>query len=849
MTGIIPRDFDALLAHADWVQRLSGQLCRDQHAAADAAQETWLQALRRPPGPGGSVRGFFATVLHNVVRMRGRSDRRVERRERAAADRNDLAESAADACARAELQQFVVREVLALPEPQKALVLLHYFEGCDVAELARGHGMSADAVRSHLRRARDTLRLRLQSKDGPARRAFGALLLGHTTSAPWLLVGATMATLMKTKLVSAAAVVAIAAWAFWQFAVPPVEPTRSTGTVATAVDPDRAAVHGTSTETATGNVHSADEGTVQRTAASMPDSPRRLVRCQLVGLRERMPWTAAIHVRLFVGKEPRGALLESPDTHGVFAIVVPAGMPDGIAARFTAEDPNYADLDVMADLAVTSHRADPYELVVQPLATIVGTVVDHRGKPVKVARISAFAWVAGRPRAPRVDSMPNGVSGGFVLRPPMQGELFLVALAMEHVEVVRRVAVFGGVRNDLLPATARVRSVFGAETDAGVMMLAQPAMITGEVRDPQGRPVADERVYWYPGESSEVDLELDREVHLVGGTWNEPMLAGATKTDAQGRFRLPGRAGAQGWLHLMNGRDYRYEPFVGYRDVRAPADVTIQLGGNTAVVRVLRGGKPVPNVTIRPEPPGESTASVTDERGEVRLLREHAKVQQLSLRGVGPLPIAIELPLDTAPDRAIVIELGDDPGAPVVFDVTSAFPVEQFGAVLHKIGGAKREQTSMRAVRDPASGEIRGHIAPGDYRLEVWWSKQGGDNDRFVLRQTQTVLVPASGVRIPLVLQHGGRLRIQARDRDGLQLAGVITLRGTGGTEEKPRLDAASGDDLVDGRLPGNGPVVTYSALAPGSWEVTLDLGARGVHRRTVEVRACEIAEVDGTVQ
>jgi hypothetical protein len=85
-------------------------------------------------------------------------------------------EAAADAAARAEMHRFLVQQVLALPEPQRALVLLHYFEGEEVAVLARQCGLTANAVRAHLRRARDTLRLRLQQGDGTVRHGYALVL-------------------------------------------------------------------------------------------------------------------------------------------------------------------------------------------------------------------------------------------------------------------------------------------------------------------------------------------------------------------------------------------------------------------------------------------------------------------------------------------------------------------------------------------------------------------------------------------------------------------------------------------------------------------------------------------------
>jgi len=840
VTGTVPRDLEALLAQADWVQRLSRQLCRDQHAAADAAQETWLAALRARPDARGSARGFLATVLHNVVRMRGRTERRGERRERAVAG-HGLAESAADACARAELQQFVVREVLALPEPQKALVLLHYFEGRSVAELARRHGMSADAVRSHLRRARDTLRARLQHHEGPARRAFGALLLGNTPSLPWLLVGATMVIGIKTKFVSAAAaIVAIAAWALWQFDVPNAQPTTSADLRASA--PPAAAQPAADAAANT-------EEAVQRTAFAVPETVAAapVVRCQLTGLHRNAAWTTPVEVR-FPAEPARDPVFAEPDAGGVFTFAAPAG-PEQFTARLVADDPNYADLDVAAALVQSRHAEHPYEIPVQPVARVVGSVVDFRGTPVPGARVSAFAWVDGRPRPPRHDAT-TGSDGVFRIKVPLESELFLAAVAMRPMDERERRFAQGPVpstataRSDLLPALARVPARLGATTPAGTLTLAQPAMITGELRDPQGRPVPDEQVNWWPMDGN-LDLEIDSgNVHLTGGSWDELIVAPWASTDEHGAFQIAARTGMKGTLYLAQGPS-RIEPFTDMRQVTAPAHVPIQLGGNSAVLRVVRGGEPVTGAYMLWEKFGGGSRPTTDERGELRLLRERAEVQKLTMKSRGE-SIDLELPLDTAPDRPIVLELGATVRAPVTFAVTSTHAVQQFAALFRAVGA--KSSDGLLVARD-AEGRYRCEVAPGDYQVTVIPANKAEGDDRFVLMQRLQVVVPAGGAHVPITLQHGGRIRVQVRDQGGVHLAGTLTVTGPDGVAKKPFLVQADGYHVHDGKLAGNGPVETSDRLVPGTWQVLLDLGARGVHRRTVEVRACEIAEVDVTVQ
>src|SRR5262245_46196105 len=56
-----------LLHQREWLSRLAAALVRDPHAAEDAAQQTWLQALvAKTPLRDG--RAWLSAVLGNVVR-------------------------------------------------------------------------------------------------------------------------------------------------------------------------------------------------------------------------------------------------------------------------------------------------------------------------------------------------------------------------------------------------------------------------------------------------------------------------------------------------------------------------------------------------------------------------------------------------------------------------------------------------------------------------------------------------------------------------------------------------------------------------------------------------------------
>lgn len=196
-----------------------------------------------------------------------------------------------------------------------------------------------------------------------------------------------------------------------------------------------------------------------------------------------------------------------------------------------------------------------------------------------------------------------------------------------------------------------------------------------------------------------------------------------------------------------------------------------------------------------------------------------------------------------------MVEIEGVPTAPIVFDVTSAVPVQQFSAGFKQVGASVF--AAFCVALDPAAGEFRtdGGVAAGEYVLHVAPPAEAASHDRFLLSQWLRVRVSASAARVPLVLRHGGLIRVRVRHHDGVPVAGIVSLTGPDQKSFKPGLVQASGEHTQDGHLPANTSAITSNPLAPGRWEVTLDLGGRGEHRRTVEVRPCEIADAELTLR
>ena len=149
--------------HSGLAYRVALRLCGNHHDAQDIAQEALIAAWQQLDRFRDDA--AFSTWLYRIVTRRtlnktsrGRAhdsldllgdvpDRGTEPAVRA--ERNFAADAVSDALA-------------ALPFAQRAVVVLHHFEGLSYAGVAAVTGSTVPAVRSHLFRARRTLGTRLQ---------------------------------------------------------------------------------------------------------------------------------------------------------------------------------------------------------------------------------------------------------------------------------------------------------------------------------------------------------------------------------------------------------------------------------------------------------------------------------------------------------------------------------------------------------------------------------------------------------------------------------------------------------------------------------------------------------------
>ncbi len=200
--------FPELFEHSAWVRALALRLCNDSHAADDVAQEVWFRALRRPVS-ARSAREWLGGIVRHVAARRRTSEAGRALRERRAA-RPEAVPSPAELLAEAELQRKILAAVAELPDPQRVVVLLRYYEGASAEEIAKRLGAPSSTIRNRLARALERLRERLDGEYG-TRSTWTAIA---APSMAWQTSLATAGAGMSAKALTAAGLVAASVAAF-----------------------------------------------------------------------------------------------------------------------------------------------------------------------------------------------------------------------------------------------------------------------------------------------------------------------------------------------------------------------------------------------------------------------------------------------------------------------------------------------------------------------------------------------------------------------------------------------------------------------------------------------------------
>jgi RNA polymerase sigma factor (sigma-70 family) len=849
-----PPTIDDLLHHAEWVRRLAIRLAGPADGD-DAAQDALLAAWRSPRRHDGNPRGFFATLLRNAVRLRARADARRQRRERdVAAATTGAADSAAAAVERAELHRHLVTLVLALDEPHRTLVLRHYFDGADVRDLAREQRCSPDAVRAHLRRARATLRRRLDA-DPRSRAALTGLLAHGAAVAPALAALPLLLAMKKTLLAVTAAGLAAALWIVWPAVPAPVPAAVGAAPSAAALAVAAAADRAADAAPAVADRRDATPATNGSVAAPAAVAPLRV---RLRGLHPDAPWTAPVRLELRDGPggdgAPRHDAAASPAADGTLALALPPWHARAVESALLADDPRYAPVALRAPRPFDSGA----ELVVdvQVVAVLTGRVVDADGRPVPAARVIAYRTEDGLPANVTVGETNTNAAGEFAVKAPPALPLAVVAVAMHEAaadghRVVRAdgaIADNGRVRADLVPTWVAASGGVAEPTRLGDVVLPAPALLTGVVRwsDGAAMPRAFVNVYASGGRTLLLGTAIGHYTITVAAD-GRVATGNSVRADQAGAFTAAVPAGvgmavtaqpASGAWNAVGGAAVR---------VVAPQHVEIVVPRPIALA-VVRDGKPAPRATVRLESaPGRRSLGVqtnrTDERGEMllQLGDEHVVVTALD----GPRRSA---PRALSPDdvgRRFELVL-DQQLAELRVDVRGDVAVRNVQLQWKRADGSFGGSERLR--RDDATVPFRVHVEPGPWRLFVG-PTPGDAASPFLLAADRAVDVPEGGLDVVLPAEFGGELHVAATDAAGVHVAGTCRLVDATRAELLPTFLVWSahrtwGSRGVPGELKAGGPNECERTLPAGDYEMSLDFGARGSRRERVTIRPREVTVV-----
>lgn len=159
-------DLDHLTRHVRGLARLAGDILGDAHAGEDVAQEAALRAMRsdRRPSDPSETRPWLRTIARRLA-LNERSARDARQARERSHGGAGTAPSSAEVAARAEVAERLHAAIRSL-KPEHAAVLLDRYVG-ELAprEIARRDGVTAQAIKDRLLRAKAALRARLE-RDG-----------------------------------------------------------------------------------------------------------------------------------------------------------------------------------------------------------------------------------------------------------------------------------------------------------------------------------------------------------------------------------------------------------------------------------------------------------------------------------------------------------------------------------------------------------------------------------------------------------------------------------------------------------------------------------------------------------
>jgi RNA polymerase sigma-70 factor (ECF subfamily) len=170
---------DLVKKYEETVYRFSFKVCRDERKAAETLQDTFINVYRKLSSFDGKSKfsTWLFTIVTNNCLMKNRRRKLSELEEplsmydeppdeRGGGRRSSVArwdETPADLLLDRELKEELDRAIQKLPVEYRSVFVLRDVEGYSTEETARALGITVEAAKSRLRRARAFLRDRLHN--------------------------------------------------------------------------------------------------------------------------------------------------------------------------------------------------------------------------------------------------------------------------------------------------------------------------------------------------------------------------------------------------------------------------------------------------------------------------------------------------------------------------------------------------------------------------------------------------------------------------------------------------------------------------------------------------------------
>jgi RNA polymerase sigma factor (sigma-70 family) len=561
------RNHDVLLQHAGFVRALARAVVFDADLARDVEQETWLTALQHAPRDLRSPRAWLAAI---VRRMAQRAGRRLDFPGRDAAPEDGFP-SPDQLLEQEQARRAMVDAVLRLEEPLRGTLVLHYFDGLELREVALRTKVPLETARSRVKRGLARLREELGRKGNdfeawsvalvrvlaldPPRLARGFPLFARGLL-PW---ATTMTTTHKLAAVLAAVVLSLATgWIFLAHEAPPAPASAERvegGRVELASAPESE------------SAPPVESGT-SRASAGSTKSELGALRMNVLWAEDRAP-AVNVGVRVDAGDPGPGAapLRVTTDENGRAGI-------DSLRPGTWIARPCFGGL---AFASVGAGETAEVEILIPEGIAVRGAVVDSNGNPVPGAGIFLGAGAAD-PQWEVALVGHSDANGGFELRSaPAQVGACLSARAADRAPT-RQYMLTGAPRS-----RSEVRLVFEADG----------TRLSGRVVGFAGGPVAGASVL--VGSEREIAIATEPD-----GTVAQAPIGQLVASDADGRFELEGVP--LGSL-AVQVRAPGFAPWRGTCDTRATDRLDVRLKAPARIRGTVRDarGEPVAGAAITAE--------------------------------------------------------------------------------------------------------------------------------------------------------------------------------------------------------------------------------------------------------